>query len=485
MPSRRVLIVSVCFPPLAEVGSQRPARLCRYLPDHGWEPAVLTVSLGCARPRDDSLMDLVPPGLRVYRTACGNWYRHSYAYRHWQARGLSRLLHVPFHMLARVVHGGMVPDDCVTWRPAALHRAEQIRREFPFDVVLACMSPWSVGLAARDIAERFRVPYVLDLRDPWTASPERYAPRNLALERALERELIARAAAFVANTQGQERLHLDVFGDLLHGRTTVVNNSFDPREWDGVRGERFEKFTMLFTGNVHRWVSLAPLIQALRQLRDRKALPAGRYELLCHGTAHPSERARVVEMGLTDCVRFERTVPRLELMPKVLGAQLLVATVRWPFAVPAKVYNYLGAGGPILMIGPQDGDAARIVRETGCGFTAGEDEVEQIAEVVLRAFRSWAAGRPILDHRRDARHQTGQTRGREPAVNPMPAGRDHPHGTARVDAGGQEQDPLAVSGPDRGLQYATPRMAARLAACLDRVLKPSVAPTRALAEDPA
>ena len=45
---RRVLIISRYFPPLYDVGGKRAYRFALHLPDHGWQPIILT---GAARLR--------------------------------------------------------------------------------------------------------------------------------------------------------------------------------------------------------------------------------------------------------------------------------------------------------------------------------------------------------------------------------------------------------------------------------------------------
>jgi hypothetical protein len=40
---KRILVIAHTFPPNAEVGSKRVARFCRYLPEFGIQPIVLTV----------------------------------------------------------------------------------------------------------------------------------------------------------------------------------------------------------------------------------------------------------------------------------------------------------------------------------------------------------------------------------------------------------------------------------------------------------
>src|SRR6516164_1301566 len=42
-PTPSVLFISYCFPPDAQVGGLRLARFCKYLPEFGFRPIVLTV----------------------------------------------------------------------------------------------------------------------------------------------------------------------------------------------------------------------------------------------------------------------------------------------------------------------------------------------------------------------------------------------------------------------------------------------------------
>jgi glycosyltransferase involved in cell wall biosynthesis len=68
---------------------------------------------------------------------------------------------------------------------------------------------------------------------------------------------------------------------------------------------------------------------------------------------------------------------------------------------PSKIYGALAAGRPILVIGPKDSPAARIVEENDLGWVVGNDdirgleralaEIEDVPDEVLRARgqRAW------------------------------------------------------------------------------------------------
>ena len=60
-PARRVLLIAYQFPPVGGAGVQRVAKFTRYLPEHGWDVSVLTVSKPSVPLFDHSLVDVIPP----------------------------------------------------------------------------------------------------------------------------------------------------------------------------------------------------------------------------------------------------------------------------------------------------------------------------------------------------------------------------------------------------------------------------------------
>ena len=52
--------------------------------------------------------------------------------------------------------------------------------------------------------------------------------------------------------------------------------------------------------------------------------------------------------------------------------------------VPGKLFDYLGAGNPILGLGPVEGDASEIIKGTTAGAVFDYKEVTAIAEYIRR-----------------------------------------------------------------------------------------------------
>ena len=56
--------------------------------------------------------------------------------------------------------------------------------------------------------------------------------------------------------------------------------------------------------------------------------------------------------------------------------------------VPGKIFEYLAAQRPVLVIGTEEGDSARIVRETGAGIICGFKEKERMKTEVMNLFNN-------------------------------------------------------------------------------------------------
>ena len=75
---KKLLMIAYDFPP-AIAGVRRTLKFIKYLPEHGWEPVVLTVRRVRSVGYDEGpLVELEERGLRVYRSGSLDPYRVHY-----------------------------------------------------------------------------------------------------------------------------------------------------------------------------------------------------------------------------------------------------------------------------------------------------------------------------------------------------------------------------------------------------------------------
>ncbi|MCL4194583.1 MAG: glycosyltransferase, partial [Thermoguttaceae bacterium] len=145
------------------------------------------------------------------------------------------------------------------------------------------------------------------------------------------------------------------------------------------------------------------VLQALKLIASSEPDIGNHIELRIAGHLANSEvnsaklQQLIDEMGLSRSVHWLGHVARTESLRLIQGADVLVLQSQVPKngarcpIVPARTYEYLCAGKPILALLPS-GDAADIVHESGVGTFAQPDNCADIASKILKLFRQHVNG---------------------------------------------------------------------------------------------
>jgi colanic acid biosynthesis glycosyl transferase WcaI len=101
---------------------------------------------------------------------------------------------------------------------------------------------------------------------------------------------------------------------------------------------------------------------------------------------------RQVESSANACkaVRFLPFRPPDEVPHVLAAADLHLLTIRpglEGIVVPSKLYPILAAGRPVLVLAPENCDAARLVRRTGCGVVANPEDPGSLLTLVRELSR--------------------------------------------------------------------------------------------------
>lgn len=401
---KRVLIVAYYFPPSGGPGVQRVLKFVKYLPEFGWEPAVLTVADGDFPARDPQLLQEVPATVPVTRTPILEPYS---VYRALTGKKKGEAVDVntnyrpgtkkPFREnLAQAVRATFfIPDARAGWLLHGVPGGVKAAREWGADLIFSSSPPYTCALLGRAVARRVGKPWVMELRDPWTgflSAPVRHG-LSKALDAHLERSCVEQAARLVIAWRGIERDLAGKYPDLDRTKVRLVENGYDPEDLEHVAPRPFDRFTVVYTGSMYGVRNPDTFLQAAARL-------------LADGTARPEELSLVFVGRFGDEVRamFHRPelqgivtevghLPHAESVRYTLGADALLLVVDdvkgSEGIVPGKVFEYVGARRPVLAIAPE-GDVAALIRQTGAGVVVARDDVAGMA----RTLAGW------LDERR-------------------------------------------------------------------------------------
>ena len=377
---KRVLIVAAFFPPITGGGVYRTIGFARHLPALGFEPVVLTGPNAGAEGADPGLSATVA-ALEVVRAG------HASPISAARSRS-TRSAWVT--ALARAASWVAVPDSYAGWRRDAVRAGlERIARS-DIAAIYSTSPPDTDHLVALDLHRASGLPWVADFRDPWIGLGYRNPPTpwHRAKHTRLLQDVLRQATRIVAATEGTGRWLAGV-EPSIEARSSVISNGFEDEEWRAVSPHRFDRFTLLHAGRLSDDRTFEPFARGLEAFLSRDPGRRAAVQCLLLGP-HDAAQARVATRpALAGVVRFEGNRPHAETLAMEAGADVLLLvksrSARYRDLVPGKLYEYIGAGRPVLAIAPE-GPAADLVRRLGLGWVADPERPEQIAAALEEAW---------------------------------------------------------------------------------------------------
>ncbi|MBI3680693.1 MAG: glycosyltransferase [Acidobacteria bacterium] len=339
--TKSVLIFANVYPPENIIGAQRPSRFAKYLPRHGWMPVVIT---GSEQPEADSRIHTVP-------------YRPSLA-----ERLVNRF----------VIHN----DDRMSWYRPAVEVAGKLLEQISFQAIYSTSPPFSVHLAARAIRQRYPVKWVADFRDPMFGNVDRRQYCLKAIDRWLERGFFQDADAVIANTEAMARFWRRQYPQH-EGKVHVIYNGFDP-ETETLRPLPLPSRpyrVMTHAGTIYSVSLGGPTLACFDALLRQRRLDPATFRLRLIGEVQGERELRslssfrnLAAAGILECI--PRPLPIDEARRAVAESDFLLVIDRYRkggeiIQVPAKVYDYLPVGRPILAFTGRGSPLDWIVRISG------------------------------------------------------------------------------------------------------------------------
>jgi glycosyltransferase involved in cell wall biosynthesis len=376
---KQVLIFSYVFPPLGGGGVQRTLKFVKYLPSRGYRPLVVTTGASWYGRRDESLRAEIPADVPVTRARevafMGMRMKLARA-----TRNRNRL-----HLLNDLMDW---PDRFNGWVPAAVASGLRVARRHRPDLIYSSSRPFSAHLAAWLTHRLSGIPWVPDFRDDWARNP--WAPK-IKTQRFNEwvEARLCRDAACVVAVHPVLRVGSGVPADDAPG-VEVIPNGVDLDDFTGPQPTPpKDRLVLSQVGTIY-----GPRIQTMRhlisgiELSVQRGVPVDQLELriVGKGAALQGSQVRVKAVGYvshTEAIREMRSATAL-ILPGSADA--------YAGAVPAKLYEYLASGRPIIGLVDPDRPVARMISEAKAGWVVHPRDEETIAKVIEELHQSWRAG---------------------------------------------------------------------------------------------
>lgn len=407
-----VLFLVSWFPPAGGSAVLRPAKCVKYLEQFNCRVHVLTEQ-DFRRVRDEAILKDIPASTRVHRVfslepeclqkkiqeACANatWLRRF-------LKGLLKIYSVLYYRIAFV-------DWSIGWIPFAIRRGAEIIKREGIDVIYALSTPATPFLVGYHLKKKFGLPLVIDYADPWTTDP--FFPEGSGILRLnkqmcafLESRCLKAAECVVYCKQSTHDTVMEQFEGLDRGKFVLIPNGYDLEDFRKPdRNDGSHPFRIVYTGKLTNRYCYSPrsFFSALRALLDEKVISAGEVEVLLAGIASQEHLDLIEENGLQKIVRHLGYLDHDKCAELIQSADALLLIIESPLgraaseaysgSMPAKIFEYLCTGKPILGIVPE-GAEADMLRKSRLGLIAQPNDPSSVRRALAE----------LLGRRERARH---------------------------------------------------------------------------------
>lgn len=405
---KKVLIITYYWPPAGGPGVQRFLKFVKYFPEYDIDPVVLTCFNPTYPMRDPTLAEDIPDGIPVHyaRTVepFGLYSLLSGTSPEKAADPTTVLEAGELVLTQRVVRwlraNIFVPDARSGWVPFARSKARRLISEYRIDTIITTGPPHSTHFIGQWLKRKTGVRWIADFRDPWTdIHYNRALPRMKFTKKwdaRMEAQILRSADEITVTAPGTARYFSRKVDRTYH----TIPNGYDPddfREPAALKKTRDQvgKTDPAMPFCIRHVGSISETSVPINLMRVLSKFPETEIRIEFIGTTHPDVQKYAAELELGDRIHFRSYVSHGEATELMQKADLNLVVVQQSedsrILIPGKLYDYLKAGKPVMVIGPPDGDTASIVRQCRTGQTfdyTDETGPEQWLKTLVHAGRS-------------------------------------------------------------------------------------------------
>lgn len=404
-----LLVVSYHFPPDEAIGGIRPYQFARLLPQFGVRTWVLTVQPEYAWHLNPAHEPAGIPPEHIIRTPVLPSRRDR----------IERILHRLKRMVARggqqrepgaieerpprkknllqscIVEAIEYPDRYAGWIRPAVSAVQQLQERVRFSAVYTTSPPKSCALIGLALAERYRLPWIFDLRDPWLTDEEGWRTtircgvvrrwHEKAFNACLERSAVVVVNSFALGDYLRE--NCPRFADKIH---TLPNGIDDEMPISTAPAPRTERLTIGHFGSIYGQRTSAVFLKGLAQWLQHHPDRRQHIEALFYGRIFEDIQAMIEQYSLRDVVQVRGLVPRAQAAEiQSQCTALLLLAQKQPLQVPGKVYEYLASGKPIIAMTERNSATGRLLQTASACYTAEDEQgVVQVLDELWQAYSS-------------------------------------------------------------------------------------------------
>ena len=391
---KKVLIITYYWPPSGGSGVQRWLKFSKYLRDFNIEPIIYTVDNPSYPIKDTSLESEIPLDLEVLKQPIfePNYFLSIFGNN--KKKESAGFLNPNPTLLGRffqyVRANYFIPDARKFWIKPSVKFLSNYLKNNKIDAIITTGPPHSMHLVGLALRDKFKIKWISDFRDPWTEIDyfqqlplTKKANKN---HHQLEQEVLEKSDMVIVVGETMKKKF------LKHNHNIeVLTNGFDSYE-NSLTIELDSNFSITHVGSMNTDRNPTILWEVLYEISSENIDFKNNLRIKFIGKIDDTVIQDIQVFNPKNIVR----IPYLdheEVRKYQASSQVLLLSINQvPNAkgiITGKIFEYLQAKRPILGIGPEDGDAAAILKKTNAGNIVGFNNKIELKAAVLKLYKDF------------------------------------------------------------------------------------------------
>lgn len=403
--NKKVLFITYYWPPAGGAPVMRTLKLYEYLNEFGYEPIILTVDNGDFPVVDHSLESIVRKDTLVYKTpniSLHKFFRFLSFSKKKDFKPYEQTDDTVKSLKSRIARWGkfnIIPDTRILWSLTATRKALQIAKKHNVDLIFSSSPPQTNHIIAASVSKKLKIPWIGDFRDPWTddfwlVNPNSPRLRFIhKLDQRIERSTLQKMSAITTVNPSM----VEMLKNKVEKKIYLITNGYDHRLFESVERRPNSYFTISFLGSMSKEHTPIPFFKALKKISAEISPEKLKFVLV--GNFVPFAYEQIKKYEIEQYFEYKNFVPFKEALQLMVNADVLLYMVpdipNNKMICASKIFEYLGAGRPILAIGPTDGDTAKIINEAQAGKMFDYEDVDGIANYIYDLFSRYSRGEDL------------------------------------------------------------------------------------------
>ncbi len=404
---KKVLIISYYFPPLGMGGVQRVSKFVKYLPSFGWEPVVLTVKEVEYLAQDESLLDEIPDGVKVFRCDSFDPLRVLFLLKKIFKRNKnSKKKRLYVKESSRFFSSVFFPDPKIGWFPFALAKGFFICKKEKVDLIFSTYPPPTAHLVAYFLKILTGKKWVADFRDPWVGYRYQNCPTffHRLLKEKTEEKIFRKADKLVTvNQKIAEKTKEKISGacEVIPSGYDEADFSFHPDEKSEIK--RKDYFKIVYCGSLSPSADPEPFFKAFSKLIREEKTAGSKIRLVHLGNFFGIDLDNLLKKyKLSEYIQRLGYLPHKKALKEMSSADLLLLLISEGEGKDqistGKIFEYLYAKKPILALVPPSGADGELIKRFKRGRVISPEKIDEIKEGILYFFKRKERP-PLLDEK--------------------------------------------------------------------------------------